>query len=262
LISRRDDRDDLQGLQDLFRDRGGVFRRGRATVYVADPVLAREVLANRSGDYREHSDFFYTSSGIFGPREVQVAVGRAVRHMLQDHLDTHAAGVPDLVAHALAPVSRWPDAANHLMYAQFGPALLGPGTPEEVCGLVGQAVRRAVLAGARSRYSAPARIMFRRTVMRALTSELMARRHGSSGTDVLGVIVRSAPADADPGQLAEVFLSCLFAVVGAVGFVVAWSVYLLGTHPQGTGVPPSCIVREALRLWPVAWLFGRRPTIP
>jgi cytochrome P450 len=104
--------------------------------------------------------------------------------------------------------------------------------------------------------------MFRRKVTRALTGEVIARRNGSGGTDVLGAIVRAAPADADPGQLAEVFLSCLFAVTGAAGFVVAWSVYMLVTHPQELGVPPSRIVREALRLWPVAWLFGRRPTAP
>jgi cytochrome P450 len=256
-------RDELQVLQDLMNSQGPVFRRHGNKVYVGDPVLAKEVLANRPARYREHSDFFRTKHGVFGPRAVQVAIGRGMRTLLECHLDDHLAGLPDLIERNLAPISHWPHAANHLLYAQFGPALLGPATPEQVSRLTEQVVLRAVLAGARERYSVPSRIVFRRKVMRALTSEIIARRSAKGDPiDILGVIIQAAPPTADASQLSEVFLSCLFAVIGAVGFLVAWSVFLLGTSPHETGTAPSLIVREALRLWPVAWLFARRPTIP
>ncbi|HEY3732887.1 MAG TPA: cytochrome P450 [Streptosporangiaceae bacterium] len=224
-------------------------------------MLAKEILANRSGRYREHSDFFCTSKGIFGPRVAQVEIGQAARALLQEHLNNHAVQVPGLIKRDLTPSSLWPDAASRLMYAYFGPVLLGPETPEAVRGLVGQVVRQAVMAGARDRLRGPARVMFRGRVMRALAAEIMARRSRGSNADILDIVARAAPDTADPGQLAEVFLSFLFAVVGSVGFLVAWSVYLLGTSPSGPEVQPLHIAREALRLWPVAWLFGRRPAV-
>jgi cytochrome P450 len=76
--------------------------------------------------------------------------------------------------------------------------------------------------------------------------------------DVLDIVAASA----EPGQrldeLAEIFLSFLFAAAGSVGFVLAWSVYLWGTHAR-RDFPSEWIVQEALRLWPVAWQLGRRP---
>jgi cytochrome P450 len=37
-----------------------------------------------------------------------------------------------------------------------------------------------------------------------------------------------------------------------------WSVYLWGTHPHARA-EPAWVVREAMRLWPVAWLLIARP---
>ncbi len=53
-------------------------------------------------------------------------------------------------------------------------------------------------------------------------------------------------------------MSFVLSVAGSIGFVLGWSIYLLGTHP-GREVPPEWVVQEALRLWPVAWRLARRP---
>lgn len=255
--------DELQVLPELMNARGPVFRRHQTRVYVGDPVSAKEVLANKPPRYREHSDFFYTKQGVLGPRPVQIAIGRGIRTLLQQDLDCRQANLTALVERHLVPVSYWPDAANWLLYARFGHVLLGPGSPEPLRGLIEQVVRRAVLAGAAKRRLSPDRIAFRRKVMRELTAEITARRRsGTSLPDALGVVIQSAPLTADASQLAEVFLSCLFAVTGAIGFVLAWSVFLVATAPPVAEFPASCIVREALRLWPVAWLFVRRPDVP
>ena len=79
--------------------------------------------------------------------------------------------------------------------------------------------------------------------------------------DVLAIVVDAAGPEVPARDLAEVFLSFLFAVAGSVGFVLGWSLYLLGTHPS-TEAEPAWVVREALRLWPVAWNLGRRPARP
>jgi cytochrome P450 len=96
--------------------------------------------------------------------------------------------------------------------------------------------------------------------MRELKRAIGERRARPAGepADLLDVVVGGAGPDRPAAELAEVFLSFLFAVVGSVGFVLGWSIYLLGTHPR-TEAEPAWVVREALRLWPVAWLLGRRP---
>jgi cytochrome P450 len=53
-------------------------------------------------------------------------------------------------------------------------------------------------------------------------------------------------------------LSFVMSIAGSLGFVLGWSIYLLGTHPVRE-VPPEWVVQEALRLWPVAWRLPRRP---
>ena len=41
---------------------------------VAEPAAAKAMLLNESGLYRDHSDFFHTRRGMFGPRTAQVSV--------------------------------------------------------------------------------------------------------------------------------------------------------------------------------------------
>jgi cytochrome P450 len=126
---------------------------------------------------------------------------------------------------------------------------------------VDQVVERAVLAGARDRYSWLARRRFRAEVTRTLCVELAARRARprTEPADLLDVVAHAASGRTRNADLAEVFLSCLFAVAGSIGFLLGWSLYLVGTT---TSEPahPAWVVREALRLWPVAWQFGRTPS--
>jgi cytochrome P450 len=92
----------------------------------------------------------------------------------------------------------------------------------------------------------------------------MRRQVRDEPEDLLDVLAATGPADSSHRawvQLSEVFLSCVFAVAGSMGFLLGWSVYLLGTTPDAAADPGS-VVREALRLWPVAWNFGRCPVRP
>ncbi|MCE6996264.1 cytochrome P450 [Saccharothrix sp. S26] len=230
---------------------------------MGEPAEAKAVLANTGSRYREHSDFFQTSKGILGPRSTQQEIGRTARNLLRDHWVAQADRLAATVEREIGPHSRWPDAGNLLLYRCFRD-VLAPGG--ELRRLVDQVVRHAVRAGARDRRSVLSRAVLRGRVRRALVAELSRRRTRGVRTpgDLLDVLATAAP-DASSRvalvRLAEVFLSFLFAVTGSTGFLLGWSVYLLGTRPQAGG-DPAGVVREALRLWPVAWNFGRTPVEP
>ncbi|WP_370947037.1 cytochrome P450 [Amycolatopsis sp. cg5] len=253
------DTDPLGVLGELRRDRGAVFTRRRGEIYVSDPALAKEILANNDGIFREHSDFFRIKTGNFAPRSAQVEIGRAARVLLRRHANDHADELPALVS-GLAPGSQWPDAGNRIVYEHFRPALIGAAPSAALRAVVDQIVERAVLAGARERYSRFARHRFRARVTRTLCAEIAARRArpAAEPADLLDVVAAAATARTRDADLAEVFLSCLFAVAGSVGFLLGWSLYLVGTSDEEPA-HPAWVVREALRLWPVAWLFGRTP---
>jgi cytochrome P450 len=247
--------DELEVLADLRARYGAVFRRRPGVVYVGEPATAKEVLANDCSRYREHSDFFQTSKGVFGSRSTQEEIGRVTRNLLRDHWARRSAV-------SLDPVSHWPDAGNLLLYQCFRDVL----ARGDLHGLVDQVVRHAVLAGTRDRRPPLSRAMLRTQVRRTLVAELSRRRARAATTpaDVLDVLAAAAPSGtsyASLAQLSEVFLSCVYSVTGSLGFLLGWSVYLLGTAEDRTA-DPAGVVREALRLWPVNWHFGRSPTEP
>lgn len=255
-------RDPVGYLDRVFPAAGDAFWLPGRQLCVAEPALARAVLTNDGGLYEEHSDFFHTRRGVFGPRAVQVQIGRSGRTLVRAHLRAQADGLADSVR-TLAPSSEWPDAGNQLVYRHLADALVSPDRPASLRRTIDAVVERAVKAGARERYSTLRRAMFRfrveRTLVRAVEQQ-RARNFGGPGepVDLLDVVAR---APGPPAELAEVFLSFLFAIAGSVGFVFGWSVYLLGTNPR-TGAEPAWVVQEALRLWPVAWMLGRRPSRP
>ncbi|MFJ3898614.1 cytochrome P450 [Streptomyces sp. NPDC090083] len=255
--------DTLALLKAEFDGTHDVWRSDMGTVCVAGPESARAVLGNRDAVVDEASDFYRTRHGDFGPRDAQIRIGRAARVLIRRHLDARRGELPGLVAGHLSPSASWPDAGNLLVLRHLRDVLLHRDAPPQLHATVGQIVHRAVLAGARHRHSPPSRLLFRRRAQNVLHTEIRARQRRSDpardARDLLDVVVDESDPGSDPKDLAEVYLSFLFATVGSVGFALGWSVYLLGTHPDSQAAEPSWTVREALRLWPVAWLFARTP---
>ncbi|WP_217547597.1 cytochrome P450 [Streptomyces sp. GbtcB6] len=259
--------DELALLKAEFKVGSDVWRSALGgAVCVADPEAARAVMGNRHGVVAETSDFYHHRHGVFGPRAAQITIGRAARNLIQSHLLARQDDLPRLVAERLAPRSEWPDAGNLLVLRHLRDVLLHPDAPPHLHRTVEAIVARAVLAGARQRHSAPSRLLFRRRALHALHTEIRARQraarpldHPAGPRDLVDVVVGGGPA-ADPRELVEVYLSFLFATAGSIGFALGWSVLLLGTHPERAAADPGRTVREALRLWPVAWLFARTPS--
>lgn len=255
--------DPLRFLDQVFPAAGESSWLPGRQLLVAEAAASREVLTNGQGLYEEHSDFFQTRRGLFGPRSIQVEISRSSRAVLRAHVRARAQELPETVRRELVPVSEWPDAGNWLIYHHLAPALIAPDRPARLRQTLEEVVARAVLAGARQRSSRWKRALFRYRVQRELSREIEERRARgiAERADVLDIVISAAGPEVPARQLVEVFLSFLFAGAGSAGFVLGWSLYLLGKHPQADA-EPAWVVREALRLWPVAWLLARRPARP
>jgi cytochrome P450 len=248
----------LQELETRFAKDGELFRMASGRLFVADPWHAKQILANADGNYVEHSDFFHTSLGVLEPREAQQRIGREARDLLAGFVRANTGRVDELVRSHLAPSSDLPDAANHLLHEYFRPALVAAPASPRLQTTLDDVVEHAVLAGARERRRRWQRALLRHRAHGLLAAEIVARRRRPEpARDLLGVVALATSPEHPAEQAAEVFLSLLFATAGSVGFLLAWSLYLMGCHPPQPGVALPAAVREAARLWPVAWLFGR-----
>ncbi len=121
-------RDPLGYLDRSFPAAGDAFWLPGRQLCLADPAAARAVLANDAGLYQDHSDFFFTRHGSFGPRDAQVAIGKGTRALLRPYLEAGADELAEGIAR-LAPESHWPDAGNRLVYRFLAAALVAPCKP-------------------------------------------------------------------------------------------------------------------------------------
>jgi hypothetical protein len=261
-IAARFFQDPLQFLDEQVTGNGDAVQTGPNEYLLGNPIDARTVLRNNDGHYSEHSDFFHTRHGIFGPRSTQLKIRRGARVLVRDYLQTQDQGkLFAFIQTNLPLVSDWPDTGNRLAYRFLSPILLAPDSPPKLRRLLDRIVEQAVLANARSRQPRWRRMLLQFNTTLQLSKAIEARQAlaREQPIDLLDVVACST----DPGQrvdeLVEVFLSFLFAIAGSVGFVLGWSLYLSGTHPDRQA-PAEWVVQEALRLWPVAWQLGRHPT--
>jgi hypothetical protein len=245
-----------------FPSSGGMMQTGAKEFSLGDPMAARAVLLNQGKLYEEDSDFFTTRIGLFGPREAQLNIRRESRALLRDFLGGRGHEVlTSLVKVNVPEVSEWPDTGNRLVYRYLRPLLLAPGSPLKLLRLLDDIVERLILRRSSLRRSVWQRRILQFRVTLLLSGAIEARQAGperSQPLDLLDVVARAAAQGQGSAELAEVFMSFVLSIAGSIGFVLGWSIYLLGTHP-GREVPPEWVVQEALRLWPVAWRLARRP---
>jgi hypothetical protein len=244
-----------------FPSSGGMVQTGAKEFCVGDPVAARSVLLNQGKLYEEDSDFFTTRVGLFGPRDAQLNIRRESRTLFRNFLDGRGEeALISLVKVNVPGVSEWPDTGNRLVYRYLRPLLLAPDSPPKLLKLLDDIVERAVLRRSSLRRSVWRRRILQFRVTLLLSGAIEARQgrlERSRPLDLLDVVARASQGHSS-AELAEVFLSFVLSIAGSVGFVLGWSIYLLGTHPVRE-VPPEWVVQEALRLWPVAWRLARRP---
>ncbi|WP_344746725.1 hypothetical protein [Streptosporangium vulgare] len=130
-------RDPLGFVERAAREHGPVFRLpDDGSLCVADPVEALRVLHDEEGNYDEVSDFFHVRGGRLGPRETQVAIGRAARATVRAHLAAHRERLPAVVAE-LGEVSEWPSAGRVAAHRFLAGGVAAPGQPAGAAGADG-----------------------------------------------------------------------------------------------------------------------------
>lgn len=221
---------------------------------VFDADAARSLLRNEDALLVQHSDFFGRVEGALAPRAAQVAVARECLALVQRH-----ARRLDWTAHvgALGDRSHWPGAGNRMMLAAMRPVLASPDRSPAI-----HAALDFILEDRIANRHGPRRRQwfrpFRRfQLARAILKESGAPERDGDPADVLDVIARAQSGMRDEG-LVHLYLAFVFALAGSVGFALGWAL-LLAVRNGRTGSPPSDLLREALRLYPVAWLLGRTP---
>lgn len=98
-------REPLRVLDQVLPTAGDAFWVSGRQLLVAEVAAAKAVLANEDGLYQEHSDFFHTRKGTFGPRSAQVAIGRGAKNLLRAHIESRAGELAASVRRALVPAS-------------------------------------------------------------------------------------------------------------------------------------------------------------
>jgi hypothetical protein len=260
-LTDRFHQDPFEFLDREFPSSGGMVQTGAKEFCLGDPIAARSVLLNQGKLYEEDSDFFTTRIGLFGPRDAQLNIRRESRTLLRNFLDGHGPEALTSFVKANVPgVSEWPDTGNRLVYRYLRPLLLAPDSPPKLLLLLDHIVERAVLKSSSLRRSVWRRriLQFRMTLLLSAAIEARQALGRAQPLDLLDVVARASGQGRSSAELSEVFLSFVMSIAGSLGFVLGWSIYLLGTHPVRE-VPAEWVVQEALRLWPVAWRLPRRP---
>jgi cytochrome P450 len=224
---------------------------------IADPEVGRGVLWNSAGLFQEHSDFFGRRFGLT-PRAAQVEMGRGVRALLETRIAS--LDLPS-IASAVPATTHWPAAGADLLFDMMRPALFAPDRSPRLQALVGRLVESRMHGLAR-----PARFDLRRLRLRhafyaAVRTERMrdASAPDAAPRDILAVLFATLGPETSHRQIAQAYASFLFAIVGSTGFTLGWSILLASTH-GALAEDPRRVVTEALRLFPVAWFLGRRPS--
>lgn len=225
-------------------------------VMIADPLAARAVLENSNGHYVEHSDFFTTRAGIFADPVAQSAMSRSGRIFSEERIDSLAL---QKLAASVRSGSDWPRAGPALLWHATNTILVGDTRTPRFRRSLDDIVEARILSRPHRRRPHFRTLLRRRRFLRAFAGERENYRRAPPAVpaDLLDLVFMHG-GDAPSRQLAELYMGFLFSLVSSLGFALAWAV-MLTLRNRAHACSPRWLISESLRLYPVAWLFERRP---
>jgi cytochrome P450 len=231
--------------------------------YFTSTEATQAILANQEGNFKEHSDFYNTKNGYFGPRQRQQNISRNTISFLNQYIAKRADSLRESLEELKDRPTSWPQTGNLLYFRLLRYALLDESCNPKLHNKLEAIVRRAVFNGAKAEYSMIARLIFRKGVMRKLSKEIRRRRKLISTEqlpiDILQCIINECEANVEENDIAEVFLSYLFSIAGSLGFTLSWTLKMMVQRTETKACNSLWLIKEALRLWPVAWNLARHP---
>lgn len=231
--------------------------------YVTDFDSAKQAMGNPDGNYVEQSDFFNVNGAMFSTRDVQIAIGKDAILSLKRYYEQRRSKIIEQFKHQINLGQRWPDSANDLMYNAFYDFLVDNQRSPQLRKLLDQVLIYSLYSGQKTHGAGWRRAFIRMRVHRALRAVFKVRRqqnpYQGNNRDVIDILLASSPENESPKALAQIFLSFFFAINSSMAFTLAWSLYFCAKE-GGVLHPAPWIVKEALRLWPVAWNLPRTPS--
>lgn len=247
------ERDPLGWLDDAARDGRGVRWMSRRALCVYDAHLARALLRNDGGRMVDHSDFF--GNGPSAPaRETQIAIARQTLALVQEHAQTVDCGS---FVSMLGPQSEWPRAGNALLLDIMRPVLAAPWRSRAFHDALDTMVAARILGRHDPAAGIVRRMRHRFRFYRTVVGEPARGEAISANKPDLLEVIRRHERGIDEKALVHLYAGIVFATVGSIGFALGWAV-LQAIRQQKMEQPSAHLVLEALRLYPVAWLFERR----
>lgn len=239
-------------------------------LFVVEPDAAKSVLADPEGRFGALSGFFHVRhQPALGTRALQDMLGQACGALFSRRLIVAEGRLEEIVDRQLGASSAWPRAGNRLAHHVASRVLVAPEAADRVAAVTSEIVTRGLgSCGSAERGPVPLVTLMRwlsREGMFPLLEAEVERRAAVADRpvrDLFDVLAVPCRAGARAADLAELYIPIALTLVGSVGLTLGWSLHLLGTRPTTrppTAVPASWVVREALRLWPVAWQLSRRP---
>lgn len=243
----------LGWLDDVASDGRGARWISPGELCVYDAEIGRALLKNDDGRLIDHSDFFGPIERALAPRAAQVALARACLGLVQQQVRT-----ADFIAHvdALDRRSDWPKAGNALLLAIMRPILAAPRRSAAFQAALDGLVANRILSRHERARGKLRRAVDRFRFARALLKEMANARPAEPPDDILDVLLLREFRMGEETRI-QLYAAFVFALVGSIGFALGWSLLLALRHGKAAQPAPH-IVREALRLFPVAWLLERR----
>lgn len=246
-------RDPLGWLEDAARDGRGVRWASRRELCIYDADVARALLRNDGGRMVDHSDFF--GNGALAPaRDVQVALARQVYALVHEHVQK--VDCRRFVS-TLGRRSEWPRAGNALLLDIMRPVLAARWRSRAFHEALDAMVGARILNRHEPAVGIMRRIRDRFRFYRAVVGEAAKSADGPTDERDLLEIIGGHGREIDERAVAQLYAGFVFATVGSIGFSLGWAV-LQAIRRQKMDRHPTHIVLEALRLYPIAWLFQRR----
>lgn len=246
-------RDPLGWLDDAARDGRGVRWVSRRELCIYDADVARALLRNDGGRMVDHSDFF--GNGALAPsREVQIAIARQTYALVHEHVQK--VDCKRFVS-TLGQRSEWPRTGNALLLDIMRPVLAAPWRSRAFREALDAMVGARILGRHEPAAGIMRRVRDRFRFYRAVVGEAAKSADKPTNERDLLEVIGNYRNEIDEKALAQLYAGFVFATVGSIGFALGWAV-LQAIRQQKTEHHPTHIVLEALRLYPIAWLFQRR----
>ena len=251
------DKNPLSVLDRAVAEGALLFWISRTKLCVAHEGAARGIMRNHDAAFAEHSDFFDTVGGTFGPRAAQIALAERVKALVLARTDAWRA----LDWFAFAPShAEWPRAGNEWMWRLYEPILAGAHRSRAFRAALMSTLDARIFGREGAAMNLGRRLRrFRYAWAFAVERERFKKASRAEGAeDILDIVFAAAP-HADDAQLLEIYNSFVFAIVSSVALALGWAVHLAIVNDRREA-PAHAIVLESLRLYPIAWYFERRTT--